>query len=420
MTADIHQGTNGSGSGIDRRSFLAQTAGWAAAAAIVPNLSAAFGSLAAPVRVGVIGCGRQGRAIIAELGSFPDVEVAAICDIEPRRLDAGSRRTRGAKGYATHTEMLSSEKLDAVFVATPTHLHLVPVRDALQAGVNVYCEAPLAHTPEDARAIAAAARGSGKVFQAGFLARANPVYQLARTFFVSDAVRRLATMEAIRARKTTWRTPTRGPDEDRQLNWRLEPDLSTGLAGEWGSHQFDVFHWYTGRYPESVQGRGSVRLHEDGREVADTVNLLLGFPGGATLSYAATLGNSYEGMHEILRGENAAIKLAWSHGWMFKEADAPTQGWEVYANRQQFHNDEGITLIAGATQLAEQGKLQDGVGLPHTALWYGLESFLKSVTEGSQVTCSADEGVRATIVGIRANEAVVSGNTVTIDPSELS
>jgi hypothetical protein len=50
---------------------------------------------------------------------------------------------------------------------------------------------------------------------------------------------------------------------------------------------------------------------------------------------------------------------------MFKEADAPTQGWEVYANRQQFHNDEGITLIAGATKLAEQGKLKEGVGLPH-------------------------------------------------------
>jgi hypothetical protein len=84
------------------------------------------------------------------------------------------------------------------------------------------------------------------------------------------------------------------------------------------------------------------------------------------LDYNATLANSYEGMHELFRGTNASIKLAWSHGWMFKEADAPTQGWEVYANRQQFHNDEGITLIAGATKLAEQGKLKEGVGLPYT------------------------------------------------------
>jgi hypothetical protein len=88
------------------------------------------------------------------------------------------------------------------------------------------------------------------------------------------------------------------------------------------------------------------------------------FEGGSLLDYNATLANSYEGMHELLRGKNASIKLAWTHGWMFKEADAPTQGWEVYANRQQFHNDEGITLIAGATKLAEQGKLKAGVGLP--------------------------------------------------------
>jgi hypothetical protein len=105
---------------------------------------------------------------------------------------------------------------------------------------------------------------------------------------------------------------------------------------------------------------------------------------------------------------------------MFKEADAPTQGWEVYANRQQFHKDEGITLIAGATKLAEQGKLQDGVGLPHEPLWYGIESFLKSITEQWPVACTADDGKRSTIVGIRANEAIVSGQTVRIDPAELS
>jgi hypothetical protein len=104
---------------------------------------------------------------------------------------------------------------------------------------------------------------------------------------------------------------------------------------------------------------------------------------------------------------------------MFKEADAPTQGWEVYANRQRFHNDEGVTLIAGATKLAEQGKLKDGIGLPQSPLYYALESFLKSVAEGLPVVCTAEEGMRATIVGIRANEAVVRGTEVEIDPDSL-
>ena len=68
-------------------------------------------------------------------------------------------------------------------------------------------------------------------------------------------------------------------------------------------------------------------------------------------------------------GSNASIKLAWTAGWMFKEADAPTQGWEVYANRQQYFNDEGITLIADATKLASQGKLKEGIGLQNDSIY---------------------------------------------------
>ena len=90
----------------------------------------------------------------------------------------------------------------------------------------------------------------------------------------------------------------------------------------------------------------------------DTVWCDLTFPEGVHLQYSATLANSYAGRYEVFHGSNSAIKLAWTAGWMFKEAGAPTQGWEVYANRQQFHNDEGITLIADATQLAAQDKLK--------------------------------------------------------------
>ncbi|VAX42824.1 hypothetical protein MNBD_PLANCTO03-2327, partial [hydrothermal vent metagenome] len=91
----------------------------------------------------------------------------------------------------------------------------------------------------------------------------------------------------------------------------------------------------------------------------------------------------------------------------------------VYANRQQFHNDEGITLIAGATKLAEQGKLQEGIGLPHPPLYYALGDFLKSVAEGAQVACSAEEGYRSTVVGIRAAQAVATGEEVEIAEADL-
>ena len=62
---------------------------------------------------------------------------------------------------------------------------------------------------------------------------------------------------------------------------------------------------------------------------------------------------------------------------------------------------------------------QDGVGLPQSPLYYALEDFLKSAIEGQPVVCGAEEGMRATIVGILANRAVRDGETIAIDPDSL-
>ena len=404
---------------IDRREFVVQTAGALAAVALVPKLGLGSFALTEPMRVGVIGLGRQGRAIIAELSGIEGVTIASICDTDERRLKSGSRRARGAATTADAAAIFDDPSIAAVCIATPTHLHRDLVEQALAAGKHVYCEAPIAHTIEDCRAIVRAARDAETVFQPGLFARSDPVYRLARTFYRSDAVRDLVSMSAARSKKTSWRTPASDPARAAALNWRLDPAVSIGLAGEWGTHQFDVFHWYLDRFPVAITGRGSIRLHDDGRTIADTIACMIEFEDGAVLDYQATLANSYGGTWELLRGTNAAIRLEWTHGWLFKEADAPTQGWEVYANRQQFHNDEGITLIAGATKLAEQGKLKEGVGLPHSPLRYALADFLKSAAEGSPPPTTAADALRATAVGIIADRAVREQTTITIEPAML-
>jgi predicted dehydrogenase len=346
--------------------------------------------------------------------------VVAICDTDPRRLASAGRRAPGAAPFEDHRALLDkSRDVQAVIVATPTDRHRAVAVDALAAGHHVYCEAPLASTIDDGRAIARAAREHNVVFQPGLQARSNPIYKLARTFYRSDAVRNLIAMRAQYHRKTTWRTPAADPQRDAELNWRLDPSRSTGLPGEFGTHQFDVIHWYTGRYPTSVRGSGAIRLYDDGRTMPDTIWCDLAFPDGVQLQYQATLANSFEGRYEVFHGSNSAIKLAWTAGWMFKEADAPTQGWEVYANRMQFHNDEGITLIADATKLAEQGRLKEGVILPQPPLYYAISDFLRSVLEDQPPVCSAEEGLRATAVGLLAHRAVMSGETVRIEDDTL-
>ncbi|MEO0632275.1 MAG: gfo/Idh/MocA family oxidoreductase, partial [Planctomycetota bacterium] len=63
---------------IDRRSFVKTSVGMLGATAIAPAFAESLGKLANPLRVGVIGCGRQGRAIVAELASFADVEIVGL------------------------------------------------------------------------------------------------------------------------------------------------------------------------------------------------------------------------------------------------------------------------------------------------------------------------------------------------------
>jgi predicted dehydrogenase len=404
-----------------RREFMIQAAGALGAVALMPSVLPAAPRPAQTLRLGLIGAGRQGRVITAELGKLENVELAVVCDNDSTRLRTALSRTKGAQGVDDYRRVLDDASLEGVIIATPTHLHKEIALAAIAAGKHVYCETPLAHTVDDAKAIAVAARGSKKVFAAALEGRSNPVYTLARTFFRSDAVRSVVSMRCQHHQKKSMRTPVSDPSRDRLINWWLDKDVSIGIPGELGTQQFDVVHWYRDMYPTEVTGHVSTRLWDDGRpaEIGDTVHCDFAFADGTRMQYMATLANSYEGRYELLHGVNSAIKLAWTHAWMFKEADAPTQGWEVYANRQQFHKDEGITLIADATKLASQGKLQAGVGLPHPPTYYAVADFVRAVSEGRTPAAGAEDAYRSTVVAIMAHRAASTASRVEISPDLL-
>jgi len=399
---------------LDRRTFLTHAAGAAAAMAIFPEvLPGAVRMPQGPLPVGIIGYGRQGRRLTVELlDKLGDAaKVVAVCDTSDSRVQSGVGRAAGSQGFADHRAMLDKVKdLSAVIIATPTHEHKQVALDCIAAGKHVYCETPLSHTAEDCLAISRAARSAKAVFATALEGRSNPIYNLARSFYRTDAVRDMVWLYAQSQQKTTW---------GRKGDWWLDPAVSLGLPGEMGLQQFDVFHWYRNSYPVAVEGRGAIRLHNDGREMADTVRCLFRWADDVELTYVASLASSLGGRYETFHGVNASIKLAWSHGWMFKEADSPQLGFEVYANRQQFHNDEGITLIADATKLASQGKLKEGVGLPYSPAYYALADFFRAIAEGKAPAGTAADAARSTIVAIAAAEAVRTGKSVAIDPEVL-
>ena len=127
------------------------------------------------VKCGVIGLGARGREIVSTLSRLAEAEVAAICDTSDAAIRRTAKDLPAAASLADYRQVVDNKDIKAVFVVTPSHLHKDMTLAALQAGKHVFCEAPLAHTIEDARAIAKAAKDSPKqVFQSGLQFRSDP------------------------------------------------------------------------------------------------------------------------------------------------------------------------------------------------------------------------------------------------------
>ena len=399
------------------------------------------------VRCAVIGLGNWGREILATLSRLKTAQLLAVCDTYAASLKRAGTSAPNAKGVEDYRKILEDKEIQAVIIATPTHQHLDIVIAALQAGKHVYCEAPFAHNTDDAKTIARAAKAAGKqVFQAGLQMRSD-----SQRRFLLDFIRAGASGKPVKARaqwhkKQSWRMTSPNPDRERELNWRLNKETSLGLIGEIGIHQIDNLSWFLNGRPTAVTGFGSIMQWKDGRDVADTAEAVFEYPGGAQLTCECTLANSFDADYEMLYGTDAAIMMRGNKAWMFKEVDSPLLGWEVYARKDQFYKETGIALIANATKLANLNeKATEEASYTSKPLFFALESFLINVNAISTATADfadnfpgADkgalekylsdiklqpaatyqEGFDATVIAIKANEAVVKGQKVAL-PREL-
>jgi predicted dehydrogenase len=346
------------------------------------------------IKVGIIGLGTWGREILDQLGriggegskSLVQPEIAAICDNYPAMVRRSSSKAPDAAKVEDYKAILENKDIPAVIIATPTHLHKDIAIAALQAGKHVYCEMPLAHTIEDARAIALAAKNAvGRVFQAGLQMRCDPQRHWLMPFIRSGALGKAVMARAQWHKKTSWRSTSPNAEREKAVNWRLDKAVSLGLAGEIGIHQVDQTGWlFLNAVPTAVTGFGSVNFWKDGREVADTTHLVVEYPEDVRLTYSCTLANSFDSEHELYYGSDAAtlIRDQPTSAWMFKEVDAALLGWEVYARKDNFHNETGIALVAGASKQSALGG--DGAALsafPMPPVYYALESFLYNCAE---------------------------------------
>lgn len=376
---------------------------------------------ATPVGCAVIGLGEQGRAVLTALSHAAGANVVRICDLYDGIHDRASELAPKATVGTDAAEVFADPAVQAVWICTPTHQHKELVLAALKAGKHVYCEAPLAHTIDDARAIAQAATAAkGQIFHSGLQERTNPQHLHVVKFIRTGALGTVAMGRAHWHKRTSWRRAAASDERARALNWRLRKDTSLGLVGEIGIHQFDVASWFLKELPVAVSGRGAVRAWKDGRDVADTVQAILEFPEGLNVSYDATLANTFDSHAETFFGTEAAVMLRDHRAWMFKEADATALGWEVYAYRDKIGDDTGIALVADATKILAAGKKPGEnreVDPSRTALVTAADAFLESIrAKKNESACDALTGFQATVVAITANQAITEGKRIAFTP----
>lgn len=403
----------------------------------------------APLKLALIGCGPWGRELLKAASRLPKAPVIAICDSHERTLKRGKEFAPDAETFTDYKQLLAKKEVEGVLIATPTPTHKEIVLAALAAGKHVYCEMPLAHSVEDAKAIATAASNAPKLnFQAGLQFRSDPQLKNLSTFMRSGVLGKNVRGRGHWHKKQTWRITSSDADREKELNWRLDATTSPGLLGEVGVHQLDLAIWFFAAKPKAVSGAGGVVFHDDGRDVADNVEAVFEFPGNVLYSQACCLANSFDASYDLFHGEFNTIMIRDRRAWMFKEVDAPQLGWEVYAKRDQFFKESGIVLGANSTKLAAQGEKasQDATMVDDKGqLFYAIESFATNsyltqtavsdyasnfdindtaalkeyLQEGlakSRVAhAGAKEGFEATVASLKANESVTKKQRITIE-----
>ena len=186
-----------------------------------------------PLRVGVIGLGYWGPNLVRNLVEIEDANVTAVCDTRVDRLDLMARRYPGVRTYGAASELIASDDIDAVVIATSVGTHFALAAAALGAGKHVCVEKPLASSTGEAVELIRLAREHGLVLMPGHTFLYSPPVvaihdlvtagELGEIFFISTS----------------------------RVNLGLhQPDVS--VAWDLGPHDFSILRYWMGETPEYV------------------------------------------------------------------------------------------------------------------------------------------------------------------------
>jgi len=262
---------------LNRRSFVISSA-TSAAALTVPGL--AWSGNSSQVRVAVVGVAGRGASNLAGIAAA-GAKVAYLCDVDEPRAAAARKQFPDAKFTKDFRTILDSKDVDAFVISTPDHTHFPAAALAMDAGMHVYCEKPLAHTVAESRILNNLARSKKRVTQMGTQVHSENNYRRVVELIRAGAIGQVKEAHVWCAKswggdgKRPTDTPSIpegldydlwvGPGAMRPYNkahlpfeWRRWWDFGTGTLGDMGCHYLDLAFWALNLdHPIHVSATGS-------------------------------------------------------------------------------------------------------------------------------------------------------------------
>ncbi|MBC8035400.1 MAG: Gfo/Idh/MocA family oxidoreductase, partial [Chitinophagaceae bacterium] len=243
------------------------------------------------VRVGVIGFSDRFKSTL-----FPcflnhnkelNFDMVAVSDLWNYRRGLGvdylkSKLGHDIVGCRNNEELYSLKNVDAVIVSTADFQHALHAIEAVKAKCDVYCEKPFAETMDDAKAALKAVKATDRIVQIGSQRRSGANYKAGAQFIQEGKFGNITMVELtwnvnqpgrwrrpdlvarLKQEDTDWtrfliNRPFEEWDPRKYLEYRLFWPYSSGMPGQWMSHQIDTVHWFTGlQHPRSVVANGGV------------------------------------------------------------------------------------------------------------------------------------------------------------------
>ncbi len=300
------------------------------------------------VRVGISGFSNRAKGALIPAfkghSKTQNFEIVGVSDIWNRRRDEGAAYIQEMTGnkikqWENNEEMYAKDKIDAVIISTADFQHALHTVQAATAKKDVYCEKPFAETMTDARIGMKAVKDSGIVFQIGSQRRSGANYHAANDFIKSGKFGDIVMVEMtwnvnqpgrwrlpkltseIRESDTDWKRyqmnrPEAAWDPRKYLEYRLFWPYSSGIPGQWMSHQIDTVHWFSGlNHPRSVAANGGIYLWKDGRKNFDTMSAVFDYgpaddmSSGFQVTYSSRFTNSAGGTKEIYYSNGGELNL---------------------------------------------------------------------------------------------------------------